>query len=323
MRAGALLFLAAAALGCRVRGPDLPPPAAPGAVVVLRTDDLPEWRAPAEAFAAENGRPTVTVTLKDFGIEDLSRTRDWGYAAELARQLRDRYRPALVFALGTQAAWMARQFLPDVPAVFAGSVAWETLELAGGHMTGVSMAVPPDTLLTQFKLVVPRARRVGVIYNPDYVGGDVGRARQIAQRLGLALVERPIRDAGAFAGALGSLEGLVDALWLPGDPASMTRDNVELARRFAEDRKLPTLVHRVELVKQGFLLSVSVDWAAIGSQAASIASTILDDRVLPARVPVASPIGTSVVLSACAAARLRLPLDDAALSLASEVVECP
>ncbi|MGQ0568674.1 MAG: hypothetical protein ACT4P5_03955, partial [Armatimonadota bacterium] len=80
--------------------------AAPAAhVLIVKSDDLPQYQQPIDAFIAAHAGKITTIDLggsKEDGSKLLERTAKEG-------------RIDAVFALGAQAAWLSRQVLPGAP----------------------------------------------------------------------------------------------------------------------------------------------------------------------------------------------------------------
>jgi ABC-type uncharacterized transport system substrate-binding protein len=284
-------------------------PAAPAShVLIVKSDDLPQYRQPVDAFiAAHQGRVT-TINLggsKEDGIEQLKRAA--------AKEPID-----AVFALGAQAAWLSRQVLPTAPLTFAMVIDWQRYGLGEGA-TGVAVELPVDALLARFKLLLPGLRRLGVIHSGHTSSASLASARTAAATLGIELHEEEVTYADGVAGAYRRMRSEIDALWMVPDPVVVTHDNFRyLAERTRHDG-IPFLAFSENFVRAGALLSISPDYATMGSQAAVLVERALDHQI--ARTMIQAPIGSSLVINAETARTLGIDVDGTMLSLADKVIE--
>src|SRR6185295_8800761 len=141
-------------------------------------------------------------------------------------------RSMIVVAMGPLAAQAARESAPEIPLVFCMVPDPAKAGLVGAANTaGVAFAIPVKNQLAAFRMVNPRARRIGVIYNAENVGKLVQDAQKAAQVVRLAVVEKPVGSEREVPEALRSLlqgPDAVDAVWFPPDPLLMGAES----RRF-------------------------------------------------------------------------------------------
>jgi ABC-type uncharacterized transport system substrate-binding protein len=150
--------------------------------------------------------------------------------------------------------------------------------LAGAPNTaGVAFAIPVKNQLAAFRMVNPRGRRIGVIYNAENVGKLVQDALKAAPIVRLVVVDRAVAGERDIPAALRSLlqgDDAVDALWIPPDPLLMDSES----RRFILSETLkaarPVYSSMASLVAEGALVSNSPDFASIGEQVGELVNRI-------------------------------------------------
>ncbi|MGD8627506.1 MAG: ABC transporter substrate binding protein, partial [bacterium] len=126
----------------------------------------------------------------------------------------------MILALGTSAARLVKDCDCGIPSVFSmvSEPAQSGLLNSGGEgstpMTGVCLDVPVREQFASLLDVVPRAKRIGVIYNPEETQFIVDEARKAANRMGLGLVTYPIASEAELPEGLTELRSRIDALWL-------------------------------------------------------------------------------------------------------------
>ncbi len=281
-----------------------------GAVVlVVASDDLPQYREPIEAFEASSSRRVQLI--------DIDGSRERG--EDLLRAAARRNDIEGVFALGGQAAHLSRQLLGSRPLVFAlvldpSPFASMSPEAA---VAGISVEMPADALLTRFKLLLPQIRRVGMIHGPETPARLLAEASAASAALGLELVAEKIERSDEVAGAYRRMRTEIDALWMVPDAVVVTRENfAHLVERTRADG-IAFLAFSENFVRAGALLSIAPSYATMGSQAA-----VLLDHVVSSGTggDLQSPLGSKLVVNADTAKAIGIDLDAATLGMADLVV---
>jgi putative tryptophan/tyrosine transport system substrate-binding protein len=233
----------------------------------------------------------------------------------------------VLFAPGTQTALVAKRQTTTVPIVFqsgdpvgAGLVA--NLARPGGNLTGVSLLSGEYSTkwLELLKEAVPTLRRIAVLWNPNnpVIAAEVERMQLAAPGQGLELATFPMRakdvDTSLAAIASAGVDGLV-----------ITDDSFldSLAPRiaaFATEHRLPAIAGFRSHVREGLLMSYSVDFLAITRRAASYIDRILKGA-LPADLPVEQATEFALRINLQTANALGLTIPPSLLARADEVIE--
>lgn len=280
-------------------------------VVVLRSDDLPAYDAPIDAFSRELGRPVQVYDLKG----------EKSVAQRIVSGLRDDP-PPLVLALGAKAAYSAVHELPGVPLVYAMVYDPARYGIEGAGVTGVSMQVPPDMVLSQLQVFAPKVRRIGIIVSTLNTDPGVAASIEAARAANYKVVARRVGDAGDVRHAFGVLRKQVDAIWLLPDARVVTPSNFQFIRAEADRARLPLLAWSEGLVLAGALMCVAPDQAEVGAQAAELALRILGGEN-PGAIEPEAPNATRVVLNRDVQESLGLRVDPALLDFVDQVVHAP
>jgi putative ABC transport system substrate-binding protein len=280
-------------------------------VLVVTSDQLPQYEAPVAAFSGTlpAGYRTVAVHLSD------SRTQ----STETFTRAAQRCDPDAVFALGARAAYLSRNLFPKMPLVFAMVVGWQRYGFDVGPTTGVALEMPVDVLFTRFKLMLPDLRTLGVIYGDTVDDSLLKEARKAAAALGIELAEEPVGASDEVRGAYRRLRSRIDGLWMAPDSTVVTRDNFAYLVGRTRSDDIAFLAFSGNFVRAGALLSVAPSYATMGSQAA-----VLLERLLahPDRPPaVQPPFGSTLVVNADTARRLDIDLNAALVSMADVIVD--
>jgi putative ABC transport system substrate-binding protein len=218
---------------------------------------------------------------------------DVGSAQELDSVL-DQTGARIILALGTDAARMVKDCHSDIPSVFSmvSEPGESGLLNSGGNggtpMTGVCLDVPVEDQFLSLLDVVPRAKRIGVIYNPQESQFLVDEARNAANRMNLGLVAYPIHSEAEVPEGLSTLRPKIDALWLVSDRTVLTTQTLQYVFLYAFQTNLPLMGLSEHFVKMGALFAVGPDYQDVGMQSGEFAAQILRGRP-PDELPVASP----------------------------------
>jgi putative ABC transport system substrate-binding protein len=189
---------------------------------------------------------------------------------------------------------MVKACQSDIPSVFSmvsepgQSGLLNSGSNGGTPMTGVCLDVPVEDQFTSLLDVVPRARKIGVIYNPEETQFLVDEARSAANRMDVGLVTYPIHSEAEVPEGLSSLRPRIDALWLVSDRTVLTTQSLQYVFLFAFQTNLPLMGLSEHFVKMGALFAVGPDYHDVGMQSGEFAAQILKGSD-PEQLPVASP----------------------------------
>ena len=236
----------------------------------------------------------------------------------------------LVFALGTQAALLAKDAIVDVPVVFAAvsdPVASGVVSDWGGsgnNLCGCSNWIAPANVLDVFRLAVPGCRRLGVIRSR--VSAVVSTAEVARMRTHLAaangdltLHEAVARDADHIGEAIAELLAAdVDAIWIPIDITIY--QNVAAVRQALGARRIPLLTTAAAGVRNGAHVGAAVDYELHGRRAAAMAVDVLVHGKATGTIPVDRMKGTQVTVNLGIARRDGIDLPLSLLALADDVL---
>lgn len=304
-----LVALASACVPSTLLEPTVKGPTDAPKVVVLKSNANAIYDAPAQSFVSQMSEVAsvyVEVVDEEGGLPKA--------VAEL--------QPALVYALGTKAALVARSSLPDTPVLFAMVLNYKRHQELKTPMTmGVALEVPPYVELLQFKLPLQGMRKLLVIYSEANAADIVAEAKQVAGNIGLELVTVPVKTASDVPSVFDKHVAAVDSVWLLNDPVVMNPQAFGYLRQ-ASLKHGKVLVSSLsdEFARAGAVLSVSVDLKSLGYQAASLARSVVEKVQLPQEIGVQPPIGARLVLNMAVAKKLGLAIPDEVMPLINEVV---
>lgn len=218
-----------------------------------------------------------------------------------------------------------------IPIVFVmagieGTNVVESVSKPGGNITGSRFPGPESTVkrLEILHELVPQAKRVYIIYDPNYptVPHALEQLRPTASSLGLTLVEDQVNNLDEFKTALQKRAALddigVDAILIMPEVLSQTPEGFEALLKFANEHKLPLGGTMESTVYAGAVFSFATSSVELGMLVAPLADKIL--KGTPAgTIPVVTPVA-SLRINYKVIQELGLNVPEGLLSRADEII---
>jgi len=269
--------------------------------------------------ALDNARKGFMDGLKEAGVDAKYNVHiAQGNAAtnvQIAGQMLDE-KPNLILAIATPGAQVCAQKIKDIPVLFtavsdpAGAGLVKTMDAPGGNLTGMTDMPPVDKQLELIKKIMPKAAKLGVVYNAGEANSvsQVNAVKAAAAKMGLTVVEATVANSGGVFQAAKSLVGQCDAVYIPLDNTVVSA--FESLVKVCEENKLPLFSSDNESVEKGAIAALAVDYYAMGKQTAAMGKKILDGAK-PATLPVESlkNLDVHLNLKAAKAQGVTLPAD--------------
>ena len=247
----------------------LPAPAAALDVAILKSSDIAAYNQAVAGFKAALPAGTNFVEYDMQG--DIARGR------KQAQKIRASD-AALVLAVGLKAALVAKLEIIDTPVIFCMVLDPAKHDLKAPNLTGILLDVPIERQLSTLRSVLPAAKRIGVLYDPEKTAPFVEEARRRAKGLGLELVTRPVSSEKEVPAALRALVPQVDTLWLIPDSTVLTEDSLRFLLNTTLEASIPVLGFSPDLVKSGALIGLSVNYEDLGRQGGMLAKSIVSGQ---------------------------------------------
>jgi putative ABC transport system substrate-binding protein len=218
---------------------------------------------------------------KNLKFEYQSAQGNTGTAAQIARKFVGD-RPDVAVAIATpsaQALVSATKSIPIVYSAVTDPVAAKLVknwDASGTNVTGVSDMSPLENQLELILKVVPKAKRVGVIYNPGEANSVsiVNEFKKLLAAKGMTLVEAAAARTVDVGSAAQSLAGKVDVIYAPTDNNVMSA--FEGIVKVAEQTKLPIVAGDTSAVKRGAAAAIGLNYYDLGRQTGKIVVRILN-----------------------------------------------
>ncbi len=234
--------------------------------------------------------------------------------------------PNVIVAISTPSAQSAAQAAKQTPVIFSAvtdpinAKLVKQLENPGGLITGVRDFAPADQHLDLITRLVPKAKRIGVLYNAGESNSVsiVKFLKQAAADRQLTIEEATVSNSAEVANAAKSLVGRADAIYIPTDNTLVSALNSVL--QVGIQNQLPVFSGDNESVEKGAIASLGFNYRDIGKQTGEIVVRVLNGES-PGNISVESPAKVELVVNPEAAAQMGVKIPDAVLQEAVQVVK--
>jgi putative ABC transport system substrate-binding protein len=234
-------------------------------------------------------------------------------------------RPDLIVTLGTEASKVAAVHVQKTPVLFAmvanpiDNGILPRRNYPGQLVCGVATDVGPAEQFKVLKQALPGAKRVGVIYCPQYTEATVAAAGQAARDAGLDFVRLPVEPYRVAPAIQRLHERDVDALWTVTDPGVMVPASARKILTSALKARLPVLGFSPALVRAGAVVGFGIEPRDVGRQAGDIAHALLREGKTPADIHLRYPKKVTVHVNLDVAERIRVSLPTSLLAEAERI----
>jgi putative ABC transport system substrate-binding protein len=144
-----------------------------------------------------------------------------------------------------------------------------------GKVTGASDLWPIEDQLRLIQRVLPKARKVGVIFRPSEANSQFGMriAREAAKKAGLAPVERGVEDPKEVVAVLEAILPQVDAVYI--GPDNMTIEAAKVIVESSAQARKPVFGGEPGTLEKGAVGVVSIQYFDLGRETAKLCAKIL------------------------------------------------
>jgi putative ABC transport system substrate-binding protein len=199
----------------------------------------------------------------------------------------------------------------------------QSLAHPGGTVTGIAddAATLSTKRLSLLKAMVPKLRRVAMLWNKDDLGMSLRyqASAKAAQGIDVEVQALGVREPEDFNDAFAAMTREVpDAILMVSD--SLTILNRKRVVDFAAEHKLPAIYEQDLMVRDGGLMSYGADAAESVDRAAAMVDRIFKGAK-PADLPVEEPTRYLFVVNLKTAKSIGLDVPPQVSALADEVIE--
>jgi putative tryptophan/tyrosine transport system substrate-binding protein len=277
-----------------------------------------------EHDALTKEREGVVEALKDAGFEN-GKTVTILYenaqgniatASQIAAGFSSR-QPTVAVGISTPSAQsliqpMAKQGIPVVFAAVTDPLEARlvsNLETHKENVTGVSDGLALQPQLELIQKLIPKARVIGVIYNPGEANSAKGvlKLQELAPEMGFSLVFATTARTSDTMSAVQSLVGKADAIFIPNDNTAMA--SIIGIVNFGRANGLPVFTPDYDSVEQGVLAVRAASHKAMGYKAGQMVVKILKGEKA-SNLPVDNNHKMDLAINASSAAHLGITIPE-------------
>jgi putative ABC transport system substrate-binding protein len=182
---------------------------------------------------------------------------------------------AIVFAIGSQAANLIRQNLPDQTMVFAFVVDPDKQGFKKDHSTGIALKVPVREQFIVLKTISKKFKKIGVIYTASLNDTMIDAAKAAAEDENLEIVPAPIHSSQDLQKVMTDLVAKAEVIWIPPDPSLSSEEVIKYIGSKSLETKIPCVGPTDRYVRSGAIFSYSVDPVETGRLAGELANKIV------------------------------------------------
>lgn len=232
-------------------------------------------------------------------------------------------KPDLILAIATPSAQAVAAETTTIPILITAvtdPVAAKLVKSNEKPRTNVTGTTDMNPVKEQIELVkkfVPKATKIGVIYNAGEVNSQVqvDKVKEVAGKNGLTVVEATVSSSSEVMQAAQSLVGRVQAIYLPTD--NVVASSVQSVVKVAEKNALPVIAGEKGMVDNGALATIGIDYYKLGQQTAEMAIRVLNGEK-PENMPIESQKEYKLFINKDAAARMKVAIPEDLLKQAGK-----
>jgi len=249
-------------------------------IAILKSADISAYTEAIEGFKSH--LPPSAKIILEYDLQgDMAKGRN------LARRIRASD-AKVVLAVGLKAALAAKLEILDIPVIYCLVLDPNKYGLPSGNMVELTLDLPFKDQVKPLKTLLPKASRLGVLFDPQKTGGMVKQLQREGKSLGFTIFAQEVQAEQDIPTALKALPSDIDALWLLPDSTVLTETSLDFLMSWTLERHIPVTGFSAGLVKSGALVATYLHYADTGRQAATLANDLMQN----AKSPV---LGTSVL----------------------------
>lgn len=233
--------------------------------------------------------------------------------------------PDVIVAIGTPSAQplvAATKSIPIVYSAIADPIAAQLVKTwgpSGTNVTGLSHWLDPVKQVDIIKQVVPRAKRVGIVYNPGEANSvsALNNIKTVLARQGMTLVTAAAPRSIDVVPAAKSLIGKIDVMYTTTDNNVVS--TFESLAKICNDAKMPLIASDTGSVKRGAVAALGVNFYDLGRQTGKIVARILQGEK-PGDIPSSTSTNLELYINMSVAQKQGVSLSPQLLKSATKII---
>jgi putative tryptophan/tyrosine transport system substrate-binding protein len=234
-------------------------------------------------------------------------------------------KPTVIVPISTPSAQAVVAATVGIPVIFTavtdplGAKLVRNMNRPGANVTGISDLAPIKRQFDLIKQITPRARRIGVLFNPQESNSHtlIYLLKMNATNNLMSVVEAPVAQSSDVPAAAANLIGKVDVIFVPTDNTVIPM--LEAVVKVGVDNRIPIYTGDIDSVKHGAMAAVGFDYYNVGFQTGNLVVRILKGES-PATIPVRVVEETFLYVNPVAAAKMGVTIPEGIVAQADVVV---
>lgn len=221
----------------------------------------------------------------------------------------------MIFAVATPNAQAAYNKTKDIPVLItavtdpveAGLV--KSMDKPETNVTGTSDATPIDKQLELLVKLLPKAKKIGVIYNTSESNSEIqiNRLKELAKSLELEVKAQGVTSVNEVTQAASQLLSEVDVMYVPTD--NMIASSMPILLSKTMEKGVPIVGSEKAHVEAGAVITEGIDYRNLGFQTGLMAVEIIEGKV-PSELPLQTLKDTQLVINKDSAKKLGINIPD-------------
>lgn len=230
--------------------------------------------------------------------------------------------PDVIVSVGGTALKVAASHEKRTPVVFAMVLRPEKLyDTAQGNVAGVTPDVDYGILFERLSKILPNAKIVGTLYNPDSSKAEMEKAKKQAARYGIELQAQAASSDKDVPSGFRAVADKVQAWWIYPESSILTMDALKFLALETTKRSIPVVAPAEKFFKLGACLAIQATYRGVGQQASEVVKRILENGDTPKSIGVEKARHVEVVLNRKVADTLKISVPPEAQKLVDRYVE--
>lgn len=242
----------------------------------------------AEFSALDDNRKGFIKALEDNGYKEGTNLEldyqnaqgDLTVSQTIAKQFASQNKN-LIFAIATpsaQGAYNATKKIPILISAVTDPVAAgivKTLQEPNTNVTGTSDNLPVSKQLDLIKMFVPKAKKIGVIYNTSEINSEVqvNQLKDYSSKNGYEISTVGVTSTNEINQAIGSLLNKIDVLYVPTD--NLVVSAMPMVVKKTLEKKIPIIASESGSVEAGALATQGIDYYKLGYKTGEMAIKVI------------------------------------------------
>jgi len=276
-------------------------------ITVLRSRIIRQYNEAFTGFSRQIKEAGFDIKFNDYNIQEYQNDIE-----SLVINIKNE-NPDLILCIGTEAALFAKKKLKEFPKVFTmvldpvESGITQSVTLPEENMTGVVLKISLKYQFEKILSVIPKVRRIGMLYDAQHKKSLRAEAELAAKSLGLELIAKPVSTKSEVDKKLKELVKEADCLWAAVDTLIYNPQSAQHILLTTLRYKLPFMAFSSHYVKAGALMALVCDYYDIGEQTGVLAKKILMGQS-PMALPIERPRTTKLITNNNTAEILKINL---------------